>query len=118
VADKFKKGDRVTWNSGGGTATGEVQKKVTKRTDINGQTVDASEADPRYLVKNDNTGNVTGHRADTLSKLSTASTKRQKKRQKASSDNYSSDSQTQPLQRVRNIVNITTKQVKSWLGRG
>lgn len=62
----FQKGDRVKWSVGTGKATGTVQKKVTQETDLNGQRVDASEEDPRYFVKNDNTGNVTSHKPESL----------------------------------------------------
>ncbi|MGB3291484.1 MAG: DUF2945 domain-containing protein [Phormidesmis sp.] len=65
---RFHKGDRVQWSSGSGTATGKIEKRITEDQQVEGKTVSASEDDPRYLVKNDSTGNVTGHRPDTLSK--------------------------------------------------
>lgn len=65
---QFHKGDRVQWSSGQGTAMGEVQEHITKDKTVEGNTVSASKDDPRYLVKNDSTGNVTGHKPDTLSK--------------------------------------------------
>lgn len=64
----FKKGDRVQWSSGSGTATGKVEKRITEDQQVEGKKVSASKEDPRYLVKNDSTGNLTGHRPDTLSK--------------------------------------------------
>ena len=64
---EFHKGDRVQWSSGQGTATGEVQERITEDKTIEGNTVSASKDDPRYLVKNSSTGNVTGHKPDTLS---------------------------------------------------
>jgi len=67
MAAPFKKGDQVEWSVGTGKATGTVQKKVTQETDLNGQRVDASAEDPRYFVKNDNTGNVTSHKPESLS---------------------------------------------------
>ncbi|MGF1525143.1 MAG: DUF2945 domain-containing protein [Leptolyngbyaceae cyanobacterium] len=70
MAQKFHKGDKVTWNSGQGEATGTVEEYVTESKTVEGQTVDASQSDPRYLVKNDNTGNVTGHKPESLSKAS------------------------------------------------
>ena len=63
----FNPGDIVEWSVGKGSATGTVQKKVTQQTELNGQTVDASEDEPRYFVKNDNTGNITSHKPETLS---------------------------------------------------
>jgi len=67
---KFHKGDKVEWSSGSGTATGEVQEHTTEETTVDGTKVSASKDDPRYLVKNDSTGNVSGHKADALSKSS------------------------------------------------
>lgn len=66
MSDKFKQSDQVEWSVGTGNAVGTVQTKVTEKTDLNGQTVNASQDDPRYFVKNDNTGNVTSHRPETL----------------------------------------------------
>ena len=67
MAQKFRKGQNVVWNSGQGQATGKVEAYLTEPETVNGQTVDASEEDPRYLVKNDNTGQVTGHTPEALS---------------------------------------------------
>lgn len=67
MSDKFSSGDSVTWSSGSGEATGTIKEKITSDKTINGQTISASESDPRYLVENDNTGNVTGHKPETLS---------------------------------------------------
>lgn len=67
MTEKFQQGDRVKWSVGNGNAVGTVQKKVTEKTDLNGQTVNASQDDPRYFVKNDSTGNVTSHKSETLS---------------------------------------------------
>ncbi len=65
---EFHKGDRVQWSSGQGTATGTVQERITEDKTVDGSKVSASKGDPRYLVENDNTGTVTGHRPDALSK--------------------------------------------------
>lgn len=67
---EFHKGDKVEWSSGSGTATGEVQEYITEDRTVDGNKVSASKDDPRYLVKNDNTGNVSGHKAEALSKSS------------------------------------------------
>ena len=45
---------------------GTVQQRVTQPTEANGQRIDASKSSPRYLVQNENTGVVTGHKPDTL----------------------------------------------------
>ena len=49
MTETFRKGDRVEWNSHGSTAAGTVEEKLTSRTEVGGQTVAASEDDPRYL---------------------------------------------------------------------
>ncbi len=64
---KFHQGDRVQWSSGQGTATGTVEAYITEEQTVEGKTVSASSDDPRYLVKNSNTGTVTGHQPETLS---------------------------------------------------
>ena len=63
----LKKGDKVSWNSHGGTAHGEVEKKLTSDTSIKGHTVRASKDDPQYLVESDNGGKA-AHKADALHK--------------------------------------------------
>ena len=73
ASQQFQKGDRVQWSSGSGTTTGKIEKRITEDQQVDGKTVSATEDDPRYLVKNDSTGNVTGHRPDTLSKADSGS---------------------------------------------
>jgi len=57
----FRKVDRVTWSSHGGTATGEVVRKITSDTTAGGRTVRASKDDPQYLVRSDNGGEAVHH---------------------------------------------------------
>lgn len=93
MAQQFNKGDQVTWNSGQGEATGTVEEYITDSKTVNGQNVSASKDDPRYLVKNDNTGTVTGHKPDTLSKAngSSSSASSSSSSSKQSSSSSSSD---------------------------
>lgn len=58
----------MQWASGQGTAVGTVEKSITEDQTVDGKTVSATKDNPRYLVKNDNTGKVTAHQPDTLSK--------------------------------------------------
>ena len=67
MTQKFRIGHNVACPSGSGEAKGKVEDYLTVATTVDGQTVDASEDDPRYLVKNDSTGKVTGHKPETLS---------------------------------------------------
>ncbi len=53
MSDEFSKGDKVEWSSHGSTTEGEVEKKITSRTEEAGRTVAASEDEPQYLVKSD-----------------------------------------------------------------
>lgn len=64
---EFSKGDKVTWKSHGGTAEGEVVRKVTKDTELAGRTVRASEDEPQYLVRSDNGGEAV-HKPSALTK--------------------------------------------------
>jgi hypothetical protein len=53
---EFSKGDKVSWSSHGGTAHGEVVRKITSDTEAGGRTVRASKDEPQYLVRSDNGG--------------------------------------------------------------
>lgn len=64
---EVKAGDKVTWNSHGGTAHGTVEKKQTSDTKIKGHTVRASTDDPQFIVKSDNGGKA-AHKAAALKK--------------------------------------------------
>ena len=66
MADEFHKGDEVTWKSHGGTAEGEVEKKITKETEEAGRTVKASPDDPQYLVKSEKSGGEAVHKPSAL----------------------------------------------------
>ena len=64
---EFKKGDKVSWSSHGGTAHGEVEKKQTTRTQIKGHTVAASKDNPEYIVRSDKGGKA-AHKPEALHK--------------------------------------------------
>ncbi|GAA0380802.1 DUF2945 domain-containing protein [Microbispora corallina] len=59
-------GDEVTWRSHGSTASGEVKKKITKRTEEAGRTVDASPDDPQFLVESEKSGRQAVHKPSAL----------------------------------------------------
>lgn len=69
VAEQFKKGDRVEWNTSQGKTTGKVVKKLTSPTDIKEHHIAASEDNPQYLVESDNTGKQAAHKPDALKKV-------------------------------------------------
>ena len=69
---EFKKGDRVEWDSHGGTAVGTVERKITERTEAGGRTVAASEDEPQYLVRSEKSGGTAVHKPDALRKSTAA----------------------------------------------
>jgi Protein of unknown function (DUF2945). len=71
MAGKRKKdepavGDEVTWKSHGSTASGKVEKKITKRTKEAGRTVDASPEAPQYRVRSEKSGGSAVHKPSAL----------------------------------------------------
>jgi len=62
----FRKGDRVEWDSHGGTAVGEVVRRITSDTEAGGRTVRASEDEPQYLVRSEKGGGEAVHKPDAL----------------------------------------------------
>ena len=63
---EFTKGDRVEWDSHGGTAVGTVERKITERTEAAGRTVAASVDEPQYLVKSEKSGGTAVHKPEAL----------------------------------------------------
>ena len=64
MAQDFKQGDRVKWNTPQGETYGKVKKKLTSSTEVGGQKVNASEDDPRYLIESEKSGNEAAHKPD------------------------------------------------------
>ena len=62
----FKQGDRVEWDSHGGTAVGEVLRKITSDTEAAGRTVRASEEEPQYEVRSEMSGGTAVHKPGAL----------------------------------------------------
>lgn len=62
------KGDTVAWKSHGSTTEGEVERKLTKRTEAAGRTVDASPDDPQYEVRSAKSGKRAVHKPSSLRK--------------------------------------------------
>ena len=65
---EFKKGDKVSWQSHGGTAEGVVVRKITSDTTAAGRTVRASEDEPQYLVRSEKSGGEAVHKPSALKK--------------------------------------------------
>ena len=67
--EEFKPGDEVEWNTPQGKTRGKVKEKLTSRTEVGGQTVAASEEDPRYLVESEKSGKEAAHKPGALNKV-------------------------------------------------
>lgn len=66
MAQKFKVGDHVTWNSEAGRVRGTVKKQLTSPTRFKGYTVRASKEEPQYLIKSDKTDHLAMHKGSAL----------------------------------------------------
>jgi hypothetical protein len=66
MAESFKKGDRVEWDSHGGTAAGEVVRRITSDTKAAGRQVRASEDEPQYEVRSEKSGGTAVHKPEAL----------------------------------------------------
>ena len=69
MAQEFKQGDKVEWNTPQGKTRGTVKKKLTSDTEVVGQKITASEDDPRYLVESEKSGKEAAHKPDALNKV-------------------------------------------------
>ena len=69
MAQEFKQGDKVEWNTPQGKTRGMVKKKLTSNTEVGGQKINASEDDPRYLVESEKSGKEAAHKPDTLNEV-------------------------------------------------
>lgn len=75
----FKKGDKVTWNTSQGKATGTIKKKLTSPIEIKGHQVAASKENPEYLVVSDESGEEAAHKPEALTKVAAAKLQPRKK---------------------------------------
>ena len=73
MTSTFRKGDKVEWDSHGGTAVGVVEEKITERTEAGGRTVAASADEPQYLVRSEKSGGTAVHKPDALRRRSDSS---------------------------------------------
>jgi len=62
-------GDHVEWNTPQGKTRGQIEKKLTQRTQIEGHEVAASTDDPQYLVRSEKTGKRAAHKPAALKKV-------------------------------------------------
>ena len=69
MAQAFNQGDKVEWNTPQGKTHGTVKKELTSDTEVSGQKINASEEDPRYLVKSEKSGKEAAHKPDALTNV-------------------------------------------------
>jgi hypothetical protein len=73
MATDFKRGDPVEWNSEAGRVRGTVPKKVTRAITFKGYRRHASQEEPQYLIKSDQTDHLAIHKGSALKKLKKSS---------------------------------------------
>ncbi len=69
MADEFKPGDHVEWNTSQGTTRGRVKKKLMSPMEIKGHNVAASKENPEYLVESEKSGEEAAHKPEALRKV-------------------------------------------------
>ena len=69
MAERFKVGDHVTWNSEAGHVSGKIVQVHTADTDYKGHTHHASADDPQYEIKSNKTDHMAMHKGPALRKV-------------------------------------------------
>ena len=75
MADEFKPGDHVEWDTSQGPTEGTVERKLTRETHIKGFTAKPTADNPEYLVKSAKTGAEAAHKPGELRKRGGAAKK-------------------------------------------
>lgn len=66
MAEDFKIGDHVTWNSEAGYVSGTIIKVHTTDFDYKGQTHRATKDEPQYAIKSSKTDHIAMHKGAAL----------------------------------------------------
>jgi hypothetical protein len=69
MTDRFKVGDRVSWNSEAGRVSGTIVRLHTRDFEVHGYTHHASGEAPQYEIKSGKTEHIAYHRGSALTKL-------------------------------------------------
>lgn len=69
MATKYKKGDKVSWNSEAGRVSGTIISVHTEDFQYKGYTHHASKNEPQYQIKSSKTDHVAAHKESALQKL-------------------------------------------------
>ncbi|MEO6681263.1 MAG: DUF2945 domain-containing protein [Ginsengibacter sp.] len=67
MANKFKVGDKVTWNSEAGHVSGKIIQIHTEDFNYKGYTHHAKKDDPQYEIKSDKSDHIAVHKEKALS---------------------------------------------------
>ena len=70
MANSFKVGDHVSWNSEAGHVSGKIIKVHTSNFQYKGYTHHASNEEPQYEIKSDKTDHIAAHKGSALKKIS------------------------------------------------
>jgi len=76
MAEEFKVGDHVTWNSEAGYVSGMIIKVHTRDVDYKGYMHHASKDDPQYEIKSIKTDHIAMHKGAALKKVRDAALKK------------------------------------------
>ncbi len=69
MTNRFKPGDRVSWNSEAGRVSGTVIRVHARNFDVKGYTHHASADAPQYEIKSSKTEHVAFHKSTALTRL-------------------------------------------------
>lgn len=69
MTEKFKVGDRVSWNSEAGHVSGTIIKVHVRDFDYKGHTHRATTDEPQYEIKSSKTDHIAAHKAGALRKI-------------------------------------------------
>lgn len=69
MANEFKIGDHVSWNSEAGMISGTIIKIHTSNFDYKGYTHHASDEIPQYEIKSDKSDHIAAHKASALIRI-------------------------------------------------
>jgi hypothetical protein len=69
MGEKFKVGDRVTWNSEAGYVSGTIIRVHTRDVDYKGYTHHATPEEPQYEIKSNKTDHIAMHKGSALKRV-------------------------------------------------
>lgn len=69
MAERFKIGDHVSWNSEAGRVSGTIIAVHTRDFDYKGHGHHATTDDPQYEIKSDKTDHIAAHKGSVLERI-------------------------------------------------